>query len=343
MATITRYPFLRHLRSEPSRHLLHFSRGKLAHSGRGLALWFSPLSSTLAEIPCDDREQSFLVHGRSQDYQDVIVQGVITWRAAEPERVAQRVDFSLDPRSGQWREKPLDHIADVLVNFTQHLAVAWLAEHDVRAVLDQGAGELRARLRAGLAANEELAAMGLAVAMVAVTKVAPSAELERALQTPALEALQQQADQATFQRRAQAVEKERAIAENELSNKIELAGREHELIAQLGDDARRRAGEEAEAQRIAAEGAAARSRLAAEADAANVKVLEEARVTAERARFEVFRDLEPHVLMGVAAREFAGKLSKIDHLNLTPDLLQALLGDLVSARAKPAAPARREG
>jgi hypothetical protein len=34
------------------------------------------------------------------------------------------------------------------------------------------------------------------------------------------------------------------------------------------------------------------------------------------------------VLLGLAAREMAGKLSKIDHVNVTPDLLAALTREL---------------
>jgi hypothetical protein len=37
------------------------------------------MSSSVAEIPVDDREVSLIVHGRSSDYQDVAVQGVVTY------------------------------------------------------------------------------------------------------------------------------------------------------------------------------------------------------------------------------------------------------------------------
>ena len=42
------------------------------------------------------------------------------------------------------------------------------------------------------------------------------------MQTPAREAIQQDAERATFERRALAVEKEAAIGENELANQVEL-------------------------------------------------------------------------------------------------------------------------
>ena len=68
-----------------------------------------------------------------------------------------------------------------------------------------------------------------------------SPSVERALQTPTRERVQQEADRATFERRALAVERERAIAENELQNQIELARREEQLVAQRGANERRRA------------------------------------------------------------------------------------------------------
>jgi hypothetical protein len=64
-----------------------------------------------------------------------------------------------------------------------------------------------------------------------VVALRPEPDVEKALQTPARELLQQETDRATHERRALAVERERAIAENELQNQIELARREEQLVA----------------------------------------------------------------------------------------------------------------
>jgi hypothetical protein len=158
--------------------------------------------------------------------------------------------------------------------------------------------------------------------------------MEKALQTPAREVIQQQADQATFARRALAVEKERAIQENELSNQVELARREEMLIAQRGQNERRRATETAESKRIEAEAAAKNVKTNAAAQAESIKLLEEAKVRAERERMDIYRDLPPQAMMGLAARELAGKLQTIEHLNLSPDVLGALLQRVLGAGAK---------
>ncbi len=331
MAEITNLMFLRHLRSEPSSHVMLFRGGRLRRSGRGLAFWFVPLSASLAEVPCDDRELPFLFHGRSADFQDVTTQGVITYRVVDPETLAARVDFAVGLDSGQYLKTPLDQIAGLLTQLAQQLAWDFLAHTPVKAILAEGVDEVRTRIREGLAADRELAGMGLEIVAVRVSGISPTSDLEKALQTPMREQIQQQADEATFERRATAVEKERAIAENELQNRIELATREEKLIGQHGLNEQRRAREEAEAARIAAEADADRNRLNAETKAEAIRAVEAARVEAEREKMAIYRDLPSAVMVGLAAQELAGKLTRIDHLNVSPDLLGPMLTDLVGA------------
>ena len=47
MATISNFIIVRHLRADNSSHVIRYRGGKLAHSGRGLAFWFAPMSATL--------------------------------------------------------------------------------------------------------------------------------------------------------------------------------------------------------------------------------------------------------------------------------------------------------
>src|SRR5450756_1558281 len=71
MATITRYPFVRHLRTVPTAHVLHLQTGRTRHDGAGLAFWFRPLSAVISEVPIDDRELSLVAHARTADPQVV--------------------------------------------------------------------------------------------------------------------------------------------------------------------------------------------------------------------------------------------------------------------------------
>jgi hypothetical protein len=183
-----------------------------------------------------------------------------------------------------------------------------------------------------------------------VVAIRPEPELERALQTPTREQVQQDADRATYARRANAVQQEQAIAENELQSKIELARREQQLVEQRGANTRREAELDAEAQlvaargeaerqEVAAQGAAERSRLTAGAEADASRVRDEARAAgarvvglaeaeAEAARLAAYADLPPEVLQSLALKELAAHVPAIGELTVTPDLLSKLIGRL---------------
>lgn len=325
MADITRAPLLRHLRSAPTAHVRHLRRGRVVHEGTGLAFWFRPLSAVLSEVPVDDRELPLLFHARTADFQDVSVQATVTYRIAAPTLAATRVDFGIDPGSGRWRGTPLDQLAGLLTETAQQHALDLLARTPLTDALVDGAAAVRDRVAAGLAGDPRLTETGVAVIGVRVVAIRPEPEVERALQTPAREQVQQEADRATFERRALAVERERAIAENELANQIELARREEQLVARRGANARRQAEESAAANRIETEAEADRALRLAEARAEGTRALGEAEAAAEAARLAAYRDLETPVLLGLAARDLAGKLPEIQTLVLTPDLLTGLL------------------
>jgi regulator of protease activity HflC (stomatin/prohibitin superfamily) len=314
MAQILNFGFFAQLRSDASHYVIRYKKGRVRQSGRGLVFFFRPETASIAEIPIDDREMAIFVKGRSSDFQDVVVQGTLSWRVAQPELLAERVDFTISLRSGEYLREPLERIETRLTGVVNQVALQYLAEAPVRTLLDNGVEPLRNRLAAALAEDTALTEIGLTAVAVRLNNLAPSSALERALQTPTFEALQQKADEATFERRALAVEKERAIAENELANKIELARREKQLIAEEAENARSRATAAAEAQQIEAAAQAERTRT-----------VEGANTEAEQARIAIYRDLPPNVLLGLAAREFAGNLDSIEHLNVTPDLLAAVM------------------
>ncbi len=333
MAEIRVFPLFRHLRGDPSFHLLRYRAGQLIGSGRGLAFWFYPLSTSIVEVPMDDRELPFLYHARSQDFQDATVQGVITFRVVDPVRLSEHVDFSVDLKTGVLMEQPLEKLAGLLTELAQQFTWDYLSQTPLVAILEHGFDEIRARIQTGLRTDESLTDMGLEVVAVRIVAVRPEAEVEKALQIPVREHIQQQADEATFQRRAMAVEKERAIQENELQNQIELAKREQNLIVQRGQNERSRAHEAAQAERISAEAKAERAAIETKTEAERIETVERVRIVAEQKRMDIYREFPAERLLALAAQKLAGKLNRIEHLNLSPDLLGDLLGRLAQAGA----------
>lgn len=328
MADISRFGFISHLRSDPTSYVLHLRKGTVAHEGAGQTFWFRALNSALSEVPIDDREQPLLFHGRTIDFQDVSVQATVTYRVTDPALAARRLDFGIDPVNGRWRSTPLEQLGGLLTELSQQTALALLAQLTLTEALSVGMSSMKERIGSGLSGDQRLADIGLAVIDVRVVAVRAEADVERALQTPTRELVQTEADKATYERRALAVERERSIAENELQNPIELARREEQLVEQRGQNDRRRATEEAAAARIANDAKAERDRLIAEVEAETKRLVGTANADAERAWLAAYAELDPKIVLALAIKQLSGELPEIGTLNLTPDLLTPLVSKL---------------
>lgn len=331
MADITKFWFLRHLRANPTAYIRHLNRARLAHDGTGQAFWFRPLNAALSEIPVDDREQPLLFHARTVDFQDITVQATITYRVADPAIAAARIDFSIDPDTGAWRARPLEQVGGLLTELAQQHALDLVARMTLPQALAEGMASVRERVAGGLGNDQRIVDTGLAIIDIRVVAVRAEPDVERALQTPMREQVQQDSDKATFERRALAVERERAIAENELQNQIELARREEQLVAQKGQNERRRATEAVAANQVHTEAKAAQQRLLADAEADSTRVVGLAAADIETARLAAYRDVDTHILLALAMEKLAGNLPEIGTVNVTPDLVTQLLTRLTTA------------
>lgn len=328
MSDITRRLGWRHLRSAPTVHVRHHRRGRLVHDGPGLSFWFRALTAALSEVPVDDRELAMTFHARTSDFQDVSVQATVTYRISDPATAAARLDFSVDPDTGAWRGAPLEQISTLLTETAQQHALDVLARTPLSAALVDGVAAVRERIGGGLGAEPRLSDTGIEVVALRVIALRPEPEVERALRTPAREQIQQEADRATYERRAVAVERERAIAENELASRIELARREERLVDQKGTNARREAEEGAAADAVRAEAEAARRVRLAKAEATAAREVGEARAGAQAAWLRVHSEADPATLHALAVTRLAENLPRVDSITLSPDVLTGLLARL---------------
>lgn len=328
MAAVTRnplLPFARHLRADANVYVQHLRKGQSVRSGSGLAFWFRPRTAALTEVPLDDREQALFFHARTADFQDVTVQATVSFRVLDPELATSRIDFGINPQTGIWNGTPLEILGGLLTELAQQPAVEKLAQMSMREALAVGIVPVRNGIADALRDDTRLAERGIAVTDVRVVAVRTDPEVERSMQTDTREQIQQEADRATYERRAMAVERERSIAENELKNQIELARREEELVGQRGQNERKRATELAAAEAIATGAKAERRGLLAETEAAATRMLGAAEAEAETARYGAYQGVETTVILGLAVQELAKNLPNIDSLTITPDLLTSAI------------------
>ncbi|MCI1747060.1 MAG: SPFH domain-containing protein [Acidipropionibacterium sp.] len=320
MTTLTRFPLLTHATAAPTSFLIRTSGSKSRSAGAGASFWFRSLGTVLSEVPLQDLEVPLLVRARTADVQDVTVSGAIGYRFTDPVVAASRIDFRLDAK-GRWSAEPLRIVSDRLASSAQQYAVDAAAQVDLATLMRTGITTMRAAISEGLSAERSLSGLGLELIGVRVVAIRPDEDLERDLQAPVREQVQAEAARAGYERRAQAVEQERAIEENELHNKIELSRRRQELIEQDGANSLRTAelGQQTDALEVEKE--VNRARQTGDAEAARMAALA-----------AVLSGQDTAVALALTAPRVLANLPRIDSLTVTPDQVTQLLGRLVAGQ-----------
>ncbi|TRY20030.1 hypothetical protein FOJ82_03950 [Tessaracoccus rhinocerotis] len=330
MTTIRRFPFLSHATGTATRVLIQGRRGELISRGPGASFWFRPLGASISEVPIEDLEFGHIFRVTTRDRQEVSVQTALTVRIADPARAVRHLDFAVDVTTGEWTGRPLQALQNRVAETAQQFAAAVVAVTTLEVLLDEGLALVRNAVLDGLLGEEQLGSAGVEVVGVRVVAVRPEEELERALQTGVREAIQAEADRATYERRAQAVDRERAIKENELNNRTQLAGREAELVELVGTNERRRTQHELEREELRAEALLESNRLAVDARVDEIERVAAAENAALVARLEAYRGAELPAIVASIAPEVLRALPEIDAITLTPDMLGDALARAVA-------------
>src|SRR5437899_1659304 len=86
------------IKTQPTMHLMQFRKGRIVREGAGLSFFYYGPSSTLVAVPMASQDSAFMLELVTSDFQNVTVQGQISYRVSEPQRTATLMDFSLAPK-----------------------------------------------------------------------------------------------------------------------------------------------------------------------------------------------------------------------------------------------------
>lgn len=313
---------LGYLKASPTTYVIHYKGGKVKRAGAGLAFLYYRPTSTVVQVPLASADVPFVFHQLTCDFQELTVQGQLTYRVNDPRKLADLLDFTVDARGKHCSEDPTK-LEERLVHATQVLAQAVIGRLTLREAL--ASGELLVRdVLAGLRASEAVTTMlGLEPLGLSIVSIRPTPEMARALEADARERLQREADESIYARRNAAVTQERIIKESELETELAVEAKQREIR------------ERKMAADIAVE--EQRSTLVAR-KVENDKQDADSRAYALEATLAPLRNADWKTLMAVTAggadpklqialafRELAENATKIGELNMSPELLRSLV------------------
>jgi regulator of protease activity HflC (stomatin/prohibitin superfamily) len=336
---------IRFIKVEPTIYVLQYRGGKIVREGAGVSFsYFAPITS-LALIPIGSVDIPFIFQEVTADFQQVTVQGQITYRVADPKKLSQLMNFTLTSNRKNYVSEDPAKLPQRLINHTQVLTRASLQSLGLRDVLGKS-DSLVSSLREGLRNAEVITALGIEVLDLSILAIKPTPETSRALEADARENILRQADEAIYARRNAAVEQERAIKENELNTEIAVENKkrqikETQMEAEKSIQQKQREISEAEiATRIALEKknkdfiilSTANAREEADAKAYEIAAMMKALSQTDPRTLQALASvgMDSGQLIALAFKALAEGTDKIGQLNVSPDLLRELL-----ARDKP--------
>src|SRR3989344_1666784 len=276
-----------YFKAEPSEYVRISVNGSIRKEGVGVSGFFCPHRTSIELVETTTREQPFAFNEVTKDNQQISLQGGFLYRVAEPGKMFGRYNFAVEPHSKNYLSEDPMKLPEHLVQIIRANSRRIVQTSKLEPLLVMGE-ELSDKVTAGISGLKVIPDLGLELNLIYFSSIVAPPEIAKALGAEYRENLLQRADQAVYSRRAQAVEQERTILENELKNKIELEQRREQLVKLNGKN-----------------------------------VMEEARTKAEAAKLEmaVFEGMGADKLRAHALYEIGRNAQRISTLTITPELL----------------------
>lgn len=330
----------RFIKVQPTTYLMQYKNGKLVREGTGLSFFYFAPATSLVSVPIGTVDMPFIFEEVTADFQEITVQGQVTYRVSDPHRLSQMLNFALDAKGAGYVSQDPVKLPERVINRVQVLMRGEFQSLPLRQAL-QTSDALVEKVKKRLVSSDDLLSLGIEVLGLSIIAVQPNPETARALEAEVREQLLRESDEATYTRRNAAVEQERAIKENELNTEIAVENKKRQIRETQMDaeravqEKKRMLNEEKMAAKIALE---EKNKELVSLSAENLKEEADAKAYSVSATMKAVADINPKIvqvlagigmepsqLIALAFQELAGNAEKIGRLNISPELLQGLL------------------
>ena len=277
-----------YFKAEPTEYARISVKGRVKKEGQGISRLVFPYMTSIELIRMTVVDQPFGIQDTSQDNQDVTIQGGVLYRVAEPTKTLDLYDFTVNPATKGPLSDEEQKLADNITHMVRTRVLMVVKGTPLEKLLGM-ATDLPQTLSEHI--KKGMGELGLEMKLLYVVSIRPMPEIQKALGADYRERLLKNADKATYERRASAVQQERVIQENELANKIGLEEQRKKLVELQGANA-----------------------------------LQEAQYKADAAKreFEAFEGMSPDTIRAHALLALGRNAAKIQTLTITPELLTAI-------------------
>src|SRR5882672_10276383 len=156
---------IRYLKAPATTFVLHYKNGQVVRRGIGLSFFYFAPTSILVQVPVTSVDMPFAFTETTADFQESTVQGSLTYRIIEPERLSALLDYTVD-QHGRYKSNDPSKVGERLIQTTQTAARSFIQSQKLRALLTSSS-QLAASIRE--ATRNSTTVQGLGVEVLDVT------------------------------------------------------------------------------------------------------------------------------------------------------------------------------
>jgi hypothetical protein len=331
---------IQHIKFDSMTYVIHFKNGAIKREGRGLSFFYFAPNSSIVAIPMGSNDLPFIFAESTNDYQSVNIQGQISYKISRPKELADVLDFTVNDY-GQYKKNDIEKLNQRIINEAQTATSAYIHSIKLKDAI-RSAKAIEERILEGLKASPAIGMLGIEILGANILGISATPEMARALETDTREKLQQEADQAIYERRNFAVEQERRIKETELNTEIAVEEKQKQIAEKRMETDVQRADNDRKLRemQLAADIAVENQRKELiEQKTANDKKEAETQGFVIETTLKPYKDIDwktltalnnnpdPKFNIALAFRQLAENADKIGNLNISPELLESLLHD----------------
>ena len=331
---------VKHIKFDAMTYVLHFKNGNIKREGRGLSFFYFSPNSSIVAIPMGSNDLPFIFSESTNDYQTVTIQGQISYKITNPKTLSDVLDFTVQD-NGQYKKNDIEKLNQRLINEAQTATSSFIHGIKLKDAI-RSAKTIEESIIEGLKNSTAINMLGIEILGANILAISATPEMSRALETETREKLQQEADQAIYERRNFAVEQERKIKETELNTEIAIEEKQKQITEKKMESEVIKAENDRKLREMKLEADISvenQRKLLIEEKTENDKIEAETQGYVIEATLKPYKDIDWKILtalnnnpdpkfnISLAFRQLAENADKIGNLNISPDLLDSLLNE----------------
>ena len=100
-------------------YILKYKSGKVVAEGAGSSFYYLGYNTQIVAVPTTGQDASFVFNEVTNNFQEVTIQGQLTYRVREPRKAAELLNFTINPDKGTYRSNDPERLSKRIANIIQ--------------------------------------------------------------------------------------------------------------------------------------------------------------------------------------------------------------------------------